>query len=33
MLPAGSIGHMHMCDTDMNTHLNMFGRSATSARA
>ena len=32
MLP-GSIGHMHMCDTDMNTHLNMFGRSATSARA
>jgi sugar phosphate isomerase/epimerase len=25
MLPQGSIGHMHMCDTDMNTHLNMFG--------
>ena len=25
MLPAGSIGHMHICDTDMNTHLNMFG--------
>ena len=25
MLPAGSIGHIHLCDTDMNTHLNMFG--------
>jgi sugar phosphate isomerase/epimerase len=25
MLPAGSIGHMHICDTDMNTSLNMFG--------
>jgi sugar phosphate isomerase/epimerase len=25
MLPAGSIGHIHLCDTDMNTCLNMFG--------
>lgn len=25
MLPAGSIGHIHLCDTDMNTHMNMFG--------
>ncbi len=25
MLPKGSIGHVHLCDTDMNTHLNMFG--------
>ncbi len=25
MLPKGSIGHIHLCDTDMNTHLNMFG--------
>ena len=25
MLPPNSIGHMHICDTDMNTHLNMFG--------
>lgn len=25
MLPAGSLGHIHLCDTDMNTHLNMFG--------
>lgn len=25
MLPADSIGHVHLCDTDMNTHLNMFG--------
>jgi len=25
MLPAGSIGHIHLCDTDLNTCLNMFG--------
>jgi len=25
MLPKDSIGHIHLCDTDMNTHLNMFG--------
>ena len=25
MLPPGSIGHIHLCDTDMNTRLNMFG--------
>jgi sugar phosphate isomerase/epimerase len=25
MLPKGCIGHIHLCDTDMNTHLNMFG--------
>jgi sugar phosphate isomerase/epimerase len=25
MLPADSIGHIHLCDTDMNTCLNMFG--------
>jgi len=25
MLPEGSIGHIHLCDTDMNTCLNMFG--------
>ncbi len=25
MLPKGSIGHIHLCDTDMNTCLNMFG--------
>jgi sugar phosphate isomerase/epimerase len=25
MLPANSIGHIHLCDTDMNTCLNMFG--------
>jgi sugar phosphate isomerase/epimerase len=25
MLPEDSIGHIHLCDTDMNTHLNMFG--------
>ena len=25
MLPEGCIGHIHLCDTDMNTHLNMFG--------
>jgi sugar phosphate isomerase/epimerase len=25
MLPAGSIGHIHLCDTTMETRLNMFG--------
>jgi sugar phosphate isomerase/epimerase len=25
MLPPNSIGHIHLCDTDMNTCLNMFG--------
>jgi sugar phosphate isomerase/epimerase len=25
MLPQGSIGHIHLCDTDMNTCLDMFG--------
>ena len=25
MIPKGKIGHIHLCDTDMNTHLNMFG--------
>jgi sugar phosphate isomerase/epimerase len=25
MLPAGSIGHIHLCDTTMDTRLNMFG--------
>ena len=25
MLPENSIGHIHLCDTDMNTCLNMFG--------
>jgi sugar phosphate isomerase/epimerase len=25
MLPEDSIGHIHLCDTDMNTCLNMFG--------
>jgi sugar phosphate isomerase/epimerase len=25
MLPAGSIGHIHLCDTNMNTSFDMFG--------
>ncbi len=25
MLPAGSLGHIHLCDTNMHTYMNMFG--------